>query len=255
MPNIHPTAVVSPKAEIGTNVTVGPYSVVEDDVIIDSGTEIGPQCVVHRYVRLGADNQLHAQVVLGGLPQDVSFTGEESWLEIGDGNVFRENCTVHRSTRPDVPTRIGNRCYLMGYSHVAHDCQLGDEVVLTAYVGLSGHIEIGDKANLGGHVGTHQHIRIGTLSMVAGYTPVRKDVMPYCLLGGEPVRHYRLNAIGLRRAGIKGKRYSELEQAYRRLRQGEPAEHLQGTPEIELLRDWMLAPSKRGIYGFLQSQD
>ncbi|MCY4419989.1 MAG: acyl-ACP--UDP-N-acetylglucosamine O-acyltransferase [Gammaproteobacteria bacterium] len=255
MPNIHPTAVVSPKAEIDTHVTVGPHSVVEDHVTIHSGTEIGPQCVIHPYVRLGADNQLHAQVVLGGLPQDLSFSGEESWLEIGDGNVFRENCSVHRSTRPDVPTRIGNRCYLMGYSHVAHDCQLGDEVVLTAYVGLSGHIEIGDKANLGGHVGTHQHIRIGTLSMVAGYTPVRKDVMPYCLLGGDPVRHYRLNSIGLRRAGIKGKRYRELEQAYRHLRQGESVESLQGSPEVDLLRDWMLAPSKRGIYGFLQSQD
>ncbi len=253
MPNIHPTTVISPKAEIDTNVKIGPYCVVDDHVTIGSGTEIGPQCVLHSFVKLGKGNQLHSQVVLGGLPQDLSFTGEETWVEIGNQNIIRENCTVHRSTNPDVPTRIGSNCYLMSYSHVAHDCQLGDEVVLTAYVGLSGHIEIGNKANLGGHVGTHQFIRIGTLSMVAGYTPVRKDVMPFCLLGGDPVRHYRLNTIGLRRAGIKGERYRKLEQAFRRMREGEDVENLSGTPEIDHLRDWVLAPSKRGIYGFLQA--
>lgn len=253
MPNIHPTAVVSPKAEIDTDVKIGPYSVIEDRVLIHSGTEVGPQCVIHSFVKLGVNNQLHAQVVLGGLPQDVSFTGEETWVEIGDQNIIRENVTVHRSTNTNSPTRIGSKCYLMSYSHVAHDCQLGDEIVLTAYVGLSGHIEIGDKAILGGHVGTHQFIRIGTLSMVAGYTPVRKDVMPYCLLGGDPVRHYRLNTIGLRRAGIKGERYRKLEQTFRKLREGEPVENIDGTPEIDFLRDWMSAPSKRGVYGILQA--
>lgn len=253
MPNIHPTAVVSPKAEIDADVKIGPFSVIEDHVVIQSGTEVGPQCVLHSFVKLGANNQLHAQVVLGGLPQDISFGGEETWVEIGDNNIVRENCTVHRSTNSNIPTRVGSNCFLMSYSHVAHDCQLGDEVVLTAYVGLSGHIEIGDKANLGGHVGTHQFIRIGTLSMIAGYTPVRKDVMPYCLLGGDPVRHYRLNSIGLRRAGVRGERYRKLEQAFRQLREGESVENLQGTPEIEHLRDWMSAPSKRGVYGFLQA--
>ena len=253
MPNINPTAVVSSKAEIDSDVKIGPYCVIEDHVVIRSGTEIGPHGVVHSFVKLGANNQLHAQVVLGGLPQDISFSGEETWVEIGDDNIIRENCTIHRSTNPQIPTRIGSNCFLMSYSHVAHDCQLGDEVVLTAYVGLSGHIEIGDKANLGGHVGTHQFIRIGTLSMIAGYTPVRKDVLPYCLLGGDPVRHYRLNSIGLRRAGIKGERYRKLEQAFRQLREGGQIESLNGSPEIDHLRDWMSAPSKRGIYGFLQA--
>ena len=226
---------------------------VEDHVVIGSGTEIGPHCALHSYVILGKNNQIHAQVVIGGLPQDLSFTGEETWVEIGDENIIRENCTVHRSTDADNPTRIGSNCFLMSYSHVAHDCQLGDEVVLTAYVGLSGHIEIGDKANLGGHVGTHQFIRIGKLSMVAGYTPVRKDVLPYCLLGGDPVRHYRLNTIGLRRAGIKGERYKKLETVFRQLRDGQSIDQAQNTPEIDYLREWMAAPSKRGIYGFLSA--
>ncbi len=251
MSNIHPTAVISPKAEIDSDVKIGPYSVIEDHVVIGSGTEIGPQCVVHAFVKLGVNNQLHAQVIIGGLPQDITFSGEETWVEIGNQNIIRENCTIHRSTNPTSPTRIGSNCFLMSYSHVAHDCQLGDEVVLTAYVGLSGHVEIGDKANLGGHVGTHQFIRIGTLSMVAGYTPVRKDVMPYCLLGGDPVRHYRLNTIGLRRAGIKGERYRKLESAFRQMREGKAIDDLDGTPEIDHLRNWMSAPSKRGVYGFL----
>ncbi len=253
MSNIHPTAVVSSNAEIDTDVKIGPYAVIEDNVIIRSGTEIGPHCVVHSYVRLGKNNQLHAQVVLGGIPQDISFNGEETWVEIGDENIIRENCTVHRSTHPGVPTTLGSKCYLMSYSHVAHDCQIGDEVILTAYVGLSGHIEIGDKAVLGGHVGTHQFIRIGKYSMIAGYTPVRKDVLPFCLLGGDPVRHYRLNSIGLRRAGIKGERYKKLEKVYRHLREGGSIEDQKGTPEIDYLRDWILAPSKRGIYGFLKA--
>jgi len=251
--NIHPTAVVSSKAEIDTDVKIGPYSVIEDNVIIQSGTEIGPHCVLHSYVKLGKNNQLHAQVVLGGLPQDLSFSGEATWVEIGDENIIRENCTVHRSTNPDVPTTLGSKCYLMSYSHVAHDCHLGDEVILTAYVGLSGHIDIGDKANLGGHVGTHQFIRIGSMSMVAGFTPVRKDVLPFCLLGGDPVRHFRLNTIGLRRSGIKGERYKKLERVFRHLREGGSIEDQHGTPEIDHLREYMLAPSKRGIYGFLQA--
>lgn len=250
MSNIHPTAVVSSKAEIDADVKIGPYSVVEDHAVIGSGTEIGPHCVLHSYVKLGKNNQLHAQVVIGGLPQDLSFHNEETWVEMGDENIIRENCTVHRSTNSKQATTLGSKCYLMSYSHVAHDCQLGDEVILTAYVGLSGHIEIGDKANLGGHVGTHQFIRIGKMSMVAGYTPVRKDVMPFCLLGGDPVRHMRLNTIGLRRSGIKGERYKKLEQAFRNLRDGGAIEDQQSSQEIDYLREWMGAPSKRGIYGF-----
>ncbi len=253
MSYIHSTAVVSSKAEIGTDVKIGPYSVVEDHVVIGAETEIGPHCVLHSYVKLGKKNQLHAQVVLGGVPQDLTFKGEETWVEVGDENIIRENCTVHRSTNPNQATTLGSKCYLMSYSHVAHDCQLGDEVILTAYVGLSGHIEIGDKAILGGHVGTHQFIRIGKMSMIAGFTPVRKDVLPFSLLGGDPVRHLRLNTIGLRRSGMKSGQYKKLEKTFRHLRDGGSIEDQSGTDEIEALREFMLAPSKRGIYGFLKS--
>ena len=160
MPNIHPTAVVSPKAEIDTDVKIGPYSVIEDHVVIQSGTEIGPLCVLHPFVKLGVNNQVHAQVVLGGLPQDISFAGEETWVEVGDQNIIRENCTINRSTDPNIPTRIGSNCFLMSYSHIAHDCQLGNEIVLTTHVALGGHTVIGDKANLCLHVCFHQFVRI-----------------------------------------------------------------------------------------------
>lgn len=253
MSNIHPTATVSAKAEIDTDVKIGAYSLVEDHVEIGLGTVIGPQCIIHPYVKLGSENQLHAQVVLGGIPQDISFSGEETWVEIGDQNIIRENCTVHRSTNPQKPTRIGSNCFLMSYCHVAHDCQLGNEVTMASYAGLSGHVEVGDKANIGGHTGTHQFVRIGTLSMVAGFLGVNKDVMPYCLLGREPIKHYRLNTIGLRRAGIKGERYKKLELAYRQLREGKPIDKSESTPEVNYLREWMKASSKRGVYGFLST--
>ena len=254
MPNIHPTATVSAKAEIDTDVKIGAYSIIEDRVKIGSGTIVGPQCVLHSNVKLGKENQLHAQVVLGGMPQDLSFSGEETWVEFGDQNIIRENCTVHRSTNPQQPTRIGSNCFLMSYVHVAHDCQLGDEVIMGSYAGLSGHVEVGDKANISGHTGTHQFVRIGTLSMVAGCLGVNKDVVPYCLLGRDPIQHYRLNTIGLRRAGIKGERYKNLELAYRKLRGGEPLDNLESTPEIDYLQAWIKAPSKRGVYGFLSLQ-
>ena len=253
MSNIHSTAVVSSKAEISSDVKIGPYSIVDDNVIIGEGTEIGPHCILHPYVKLGKQNQLHAQVVLGGVPQDLSFDDDETWVEIGDNNIIRENCTVHRSTNPERATTMGSECYLMTYSHVAHDCQLGDGVILTAYVGLSGHIEIGDKAILGGHVGTHQFIRIGEMSMIAGFTPVRKDVLPFTLLGGDPVRHMRLNTIGLRRSGMKSGAYKKLEEVFRHLRDGGSMEEQSGTSEIETLRNFIAAPSKRGIYGFLKN--
>lgn len=251
-PDIHPTAVVHDGAELAPGVVIGPYAVVESGVSIGPGTRIGAHSVCLSKVRIGARNRIHAHVVLGDAPQDMSFLGGETWLEIGDENVIREKVTVHRSTNPERPTRIGSRCYLMCYSHVAHDCQLGDRVILTNNVGLSGHISIGDGAVLGGMVGVHQFTRIGTLAMVAGFVGVRKDVMPFTLLGGPPVRHYRLNTIGLRRAGITGDRYQTLQRAYRQLRAGSDLQGLPDTPEIALLRDWLAAPSKRGVYPCLR---
>jgi UDP-N-acetylglucosamine acyltransferase len=251
MVEVHETAVVDPRALLGEGVRVGPYAVIGGDVEIGDGTRIGPHAVIHPHVRLGHDNSVHAHAVLGDLPQDVAFTGAETRLQIGDRNLIRENVTVHRASQPDRLTRIGSDCFLMAGSHVAHDCRLGDRVVLTNNVLLAGVVEVGDGANLGGAAVIHQFCRIGTLAMVGGFGGVGQDVLPYSMVHGIPARHFRLNTIGLRRAGIKGERYGALEVAFRALRRGD-RELADGpdTEEVRHLRDWLATPSKRGIAGW-----
>ena len=250
MTNIHSTAVVSSNAKIAEHVKIGPYTIVEENVVIGEGTTVGAHSVLHSYTRIGNNNCIHDHVVLGGLPQDISFSGEETWLEIGNGNVIREFCSIHRSTNLERPTHVGNGCYIMCNSHVGHDCQVGDEIIITAYAGISGHVEIGDRAVIGGNVGIHQFCRIGSLAMVGAYTPVGKDVLPFSMLGRDPVAHYKLNVVGLRRAGIKGDRYRALEKGMQLVRAGKEDQIIAETQELKLLLQWLAAPSKRGIYKF-----
>lgn len=252
MANIHSTAVVSSSANIAENVEIGPYAVIKEDVHIAAGTSIGPHCVLHSHVRLGENNQIHDHVVLGNAPQDIAYQGEETWLEIGSNNIIREFCSIHRSTNVERATQIGNNCYIMCNSHIGHDCHVGNEVIVTAYAGISGHVEIGDQAVIGGNVGIHQFCRIGSLAMVGAYTPVGKDVLPFSMLGRDPVAHYKLNVIGLRRAGIKGERYRALEKGMQLVRAGKEDQLAGDTKELELLTQWLAAPSKRGIYKFVR---
>lgn len=251
MAKIHPTAIIADKADLADDVEVGPYSIVHDDVHVGAGTKIGAHSIIHSYVSLGESNMIADHVVLGGAPQDVSYQGQETWLRIGNKNIIREYSSIHRSNCSDEDTMMGNSCYMMCNSHVGHNCKIGNNVIITAYTGLSGHVEVGDKAVLGGSVAIHQFCRIGAYAMVAGFTPVVKDVMPYCLLGRDPVAHYKLNSIGLRRAGITGKKYKALEKRIRQIRTGDTDSVDEMTDEIRLLESWMAAPSKRGIYKFI----
>ena len=253
MPEIHETAVVDPGARLGEGVRVGPYAVIADDVEIGAGTTVGPHAVIHSHVRLGEGNSVHAHAVLGDLPQDVKFTGEVTRLEIGDRNLIRENVTVHRASKPDRVTRIGSDCFLMAGSHVAHDCQVGDRVVLTNNVLLAGVVTVGDGANVGGAAVVHQYCRIGPLAMVGGFGGVGQDVLPYAMVHGIPAQHFRLNTIGLRRAGIKGERYGALETAFRALKAGDKRlGQAPDTPEVSYLREWLAGPSKRGLSGWIK---
>jgi UDP-N-acetylglucosamine acyltransferase len=248
MAEIHETAVVDPEARLGEGVRIGPYAVIGGDVEIGGGTSIGPHVVIHPHVRLGSENSVHAHAVLGDLPQDVAFTGAETRLEIGDRNRIRENVTVHRASQPDRLTRIGSDCFLMAGSHVAHDCRVGDRVTLTNNVLLAGVVTVGDGANLGGAAVIHQFCRIGELAMVGGFGGVGQDVLPFAMVHGIPACHYRINTIGLRRAGIRGERYGALESAFRALRAGDrELGTAPDTPEVRHLRAWLAAPSKRGI--------
>lgn len=247
---IHPTAVVSPKANLAPDVKIGPYAVVEGPSEIGPGVEIGAHAVIHPFVRLAAGVRVGPHAVLGGLPQDLSFRGQETWLEVGANTVLREGVTLHRSTQEARPTRIGSNCYLMGYTHVGHDAQVGSGVILTQGAGVSGHVEIGDYVVVGGLAGIHQFVRVGSRAMIGGLSKITRDVLPFSLVEGRPAVHYRLNTVGLRRAGISGERYRALEQAFRALREGRSLEGLPDTEEVRILKAFLALPSKRHLSGF-----
>jgi UDP-N-acetylglucosamine acyltransferase len=252
--SIHPTAVVSPKAELAPGVRIGPYAVIEGPCFLDVGVELGPHTVIHPYVRLGMGVKVSAHAVLGGVPQDLSFKGQETWLEVGPNTTIREGATLHRSTREDQPTRVGSSAYLMAYAHVAHDNQIGQEVILTNNVMLAGHVQIGSRAIVGGGAAVHQFVRIGEGAMVGGMAGVGKDILPFSVATRTPVRHFRLNSVGLRRRGIGGERYKALELAFRALREGQPLPPA-CTEESIILKAFLEAPSKRGIAPFVRGEE
>lgn len=251
MSSIHPTAIVSGKAEIDASVSIGPLAVVEDNVHIAAGSTIGAHAVIHEFCRIGNNNTIDAHAVIGGLPQHAKFDGSETWVEIGDNNVIREGVTIHRGFERGGITKIGSDCLMMCYAHIAHDCVIGDKVTLSNNIVMGGHVVIGDSVVMGGCAGAHQFLRIGAYAMVAGYVPLRKDVLPYTMIGGDPPRHYRLNSIGLRRGGFDKERYRAVEAAFRALRDGD--KDMTGVPDtddVDHLRQWLTAKSKFGVYGF-----
>jgi UDP-N-acetylglucosamine acyltransferase len=246
--------VVSPKALLASDVKIGPYAVIEGPCEIGPGVQIGAHAVIHAFVRLGAGVKVGPHVVLGGEPQDLSFKGQETGLEVGANTLLREGVTLHRSTREDRPTRVGLDCYLMGYSHVGHDAQVGNGVILTQSVAVAGHVEIGDYVVVGGMAGMHQFVRIGARAMIGGLAKVTRDVLPFTLADGQPALHYRLNTVGLRRAGITDQRYKALEQAFRAVREGRSLEGLPETEEVHTLKAFLAGPSKRSLSGFVRGE-
>ncbi|WP_347988704.1 acyl-ACP--UDP-N-acetylglucosamine O-acyltransferase [Methylomonas sp. AM2-LC] len=250
--SIHPTAYIASTAILGENVTVGPFAVIEEGALIGNHCQIGAHAVIHGQVRMGESNILHPHAVLGGLPQDLSFDAKTlSWLEIGDGNVFREGFTAHRATQANGSTRIGSNCYFMNNSHVAHDCTVGNKTIFANNVAIGGFVEIGSHVFMGGAVVVHQFCRIGSYAIVQGTTGINMDVIPYMLIGGRPAKHYRLNIVGLRRAGIVGENYKVLSSAFRLLKKKASLDALQLTEEVQYLKEWLAADSKRGLHGFI----
>ena len=251
--NIHPTAYVAPSAIIGENVKLGPFSVIEDHVEIGANCQLGAHAVIQPYVKMGEGNILHPHAVLGGLPQDISFKPETiSWLKIADNNVFREGFTAHRSAKEGGETGIGSGCFFMNNSHVAHDCTVGDETIFANNVAIGGHVEVGNNVFMGGAVVVHQHCRVGSYAIVQGTTGLNKDVIPFMLIGGRPAKHYRLNTVGLRRAGIKGERYKVLSSAFRLLKAKQSLDDLEQTEELIFLQQWLDVKTSRGIHSFIE---
>lgn len=211
---IHPSAVVGERVTLGADVRIGPGAVVEDTVAIGDRTEIGPHAFVGRWTVLGADNRIGLAAQVGGEPQVIGWTPVESRVVLGAGNTIREYASVHRGKDAGGETVIGDGCYLMGSSHVAHDCRLGNEVVLVNGALLAGHVEVGDNAFISGNCVVHQFVRIGRRVMVRGMTALGKDVVPFVLVDqSNTVRS--LNKVGLRRAGISADGVRELDQAFR----------------------------------------
>jgi UDP-N-acetylglucosamine acyltransferase len=215
--NIHPTAIISQTARLGTEVTIGPYAIVEDDTEIGDRSEIRAHACIKRFTRLGSDNIIHEGAVLGGEPQDLSFQDCQSSLIIGDRNRLREGVTVHRASKAGAATRIGSDCFIMAYAHVAHDCQLGNQIIIANNVALAGHIEIEDQVFISGGVVVHQFSRIGRLAMLGGNSKIVQDCLPFIITDGIPGRASGLNVVGLRRAGFTATDLGELKRAYRLL--------------------------------------
>jgi len=215
--NIHPTAVIHPGAEIADGVVIGPHAVVEDDVVIGEGAEIGSGAHIAHGSRLGKDVKVFPYAVVGTIPQDLKFGGEETLLEIGDRTVIREFATLNRGTKASGRTVVGSDCLLMAYTHVAHDCVVGDHCILANAATLAGHVTVEEWVIVGGLVPIHQFVRIGCHAMVGGGWRVPKDVPPYVVAAGNPLKPVNINIIGLKRRGFDDETVSSLKRAFRAL--------------------------------------
>ena len=217
MPNveIHPTALVSPGAVIGNGSTIGPYSVIGEEV------EIGSDCNIHNHVvitgkcRIGKKNTFHSHSVIGGLSQDLKYSSEPTFLEIGDSNNFREFVTINRGTEPASKTIVGSYGNFLAYSHIAHDCVVGDHVIFSNNGTLAGHVQMGDYAILGGLTAVHQFCRIGKHAITGGCSKIVQDVPPFMVADGNPAEIRSINSIGLQRRGFSQEQIKSLKDAYK----------------------------------------
>ncbi len=250
---IHPTAVVHPNAKLDSTVQVGPFAVIDEGVALGAHCVVGPHVHLTGLAAIGAHNRFHAGCVIGDAPQDLKYDGTPTRLRIGDHNVFREHCTVNRSTRPDAETVIGSRNFFMQHSHVAHNCVVGDDVIVAGGALLAGHVEVHDRAFISGNCLVHQFSRVGTLAMMQGGSAISQDLPPFTV-ASRINEMCGLNVVGLRRAGFSAEQRLELKQLYRALFRGgrplrealaEARSHFNGAAAKTLLD--FVAAAKRGV--------
>jgi UDP-N-acetylglucosamine acyltransferase len=213
---IHKTAIVHKKVKIGKGVSIGPYTIAGENVEIGDDCFIGPHVFLDGWTKIGKNSKILAQSAIGTPPQYLEYKGEKTKVIIGENNIIREFVTINRGTKKgDGITRIGNNNFIMAYSHIAHDCWIGNEVTMANVATLAGHVTVEDYAIIGGMVAIHQYVRIGTYAMIGGFSPVRKDVIPYTISAGDPLRVSGINTIGLKRHGFSSKEISILKEAFR----------------------------------------
>jgi UDP-N-acetylglucosamine acyltransferase len=213
---IHPTAVIDRSARLGANVKIGPYAVIDEKVVVGEGCEIGPHVYLTGGCELGRMNRIHAGAVIGDLPQDLRFKGEETRVVIGDGNVIREHVTIHRSNKSQEVTRIGSNNLLMANSHVGHNSLIGNHVIIANGALIAGHVTIEDRVFISGNCLLHQFVRVGTLALMQGGAGISKDLPPFMIAAGNNAIA-GLNTIGLRRAGFSNEERLELRKVYHTL--------------------------------------
>jgi len=252
---IHPTAFVEPGARLAANVSVGAYTLIGPRVEVGEGTMIGPHVVIEGRTRIGRDNRISQFASIGGPPQDIKYAGEDTAVEIGDRNTFREYVTINRGTVGDAKvTRVGNDNWVMAYVHFAHDSQIGSHVIFANACALAGHVHIGDWAILSGYTLVHQFVRVGAHSFTGMGTALDRDLPPYVRAAGNRAQPYGINTVGLRRRGMPSGTIDALKQAYKAiyrhgLGQDEMRRELEaqarGCPEVQAMLDFLNA-SKRG---------
>ncbi|MBI2752741.1 MAG: acyl-ACP--UDP-N-acetylglucosamine O-acyltransferase [Betaproteobacteria bacterium] len=253
---IHPTAIVRPGAQLAAGVSVGPYSVIGDQVIAGEGTWIGPHVVLEGRTRIGRNNRIFQFTSIGSPPQDKKYAGEDTAVEIGDGNTIREYVTINRGTALDAGvTRVGNDNWIMAYVHLAHDCQIGSHTIFANLSQLAGHVHIGDWAILGGNTIVHQFVKVGAHSFTGMGTYLDRDLPPFVKAAGNMAKPYGINSEGLRRRGFSAATIAALKRAYRTLyRSGLGADEVRselqtqaaGCAEVRALLEF-LDGSARGI--------
>ena len=218
---IHPTAIIDPEARVADDVEIGPYSIIGPDVVIGPGCIIAPHVVIKGPTVIGARNRIFQFATIGEDCQDLKYHGEKTRLEIGDENTFREGVTVHRGTVQDQGlTRIGSHNLFMAYSHVAHDCVIGNYCIMANQATLGGHVTIGDHAILGGLAAVHQFCHVGAHAMCGGGSIITKDIAAFVMVNGNPAHTHGINAEGLRRRGYSSEAISALRDAYKRVFRG-----------------------------------
>ena len=255
-PTIHPTAVVAADAILAPDVEIGSYCTIGPQVEIGAGCRIGPHAVINGPTRMGRDNRVFQFASIGEGPQDLSYKGEPTRLEIGDRNTFREYVSVHRGTTKDRGvTKIGSDNFFLAYSHVAHDCTVGNHCVLSNFVGIAGHVELDDWVILSAYAGVHQFCKVGAHAFLANNTAATYDIPPYVIAEGRPAKPRVVNQVGLMRRGFTQSQVRNIRNAFRALyRQQlsltEATEVLtisaKTQPEVQLIVDF-LARSNRGI--------
>jgi UDP-N-acetylglucosamine acyltransferase len=253
---IHPTAIVHPGATLGHDVEIGPYCLVGDNVTIGARTKLLAQVIVNGHTTIGEDCTIHPFASLGGTSQDRKAADEISYTRIGDRTIVREYASIHRATGPGRATSVGNDCLLLAYTHVAHNCQIGNDVTMSNLAQLAGQVVIEDHAGVGGMAGAHQDVRVGAYAFVGGMTRLTRDVPPYFLAEGNPPEVHGLNSVGLRRRNFSTDVIAELKNAYKiiyrsglNLRQAIEALRNEGlqTDAGRHLLAFLEAPSERGV--------